>query len=130
MQLGRMLDQALSEMFVFDAETLRLRFVNLGARRNLGYEADELDKLTITDVAPALTHAYVRRLMTDLTAQPDAAVALRGQHRRKDGSAYPVEARLHLVAFADQSAVGLFALDVSARPASSGSAPPPEPTAG
>jgi PAS domain S-box-containing protein len=127
MQLGRMLDQALSEMFVFDAETLRLRFVNLGARRNLGYEPAEVDRLTITDVAPALTHAYVRQLMTDLTARPDAVVALRGQHRRKDGSAYPVEARLHLVAFADQSAVGLFALDVSARPAS---APPPEPTAG
>jgi PAS domain S-box-containing protein len=127
MQLGRMLDQALSEVFVFDAETLRLQFANLGARRNLGYEPGEIDKLTITDIAPALTPAYVRRLVTDLTARPEAVVALRGQHRRKDGSAYPVEARLHLVAFADQSALGLFALDVSARAASI-TTPPAEPS--
>jgi PAS domain S-box-containing protein len=116
-QLGRMLDQAPSEVYVFDAETLRLRFANLGARRNLGYEAHELDKLTVTDVAPALTRPELRRLMSDLTTQPNEAVGLTGQHRRKDGSAYAVEARLHLLSFAEQPAVGLFALDVSERAA-------------
>ena len=114
-QLGRMLDQAPSEVYVFDAETLRLRFANLGARRNLGYEAQELDKLLVTDIAPALTRAELRRLLSDLTMRPNEAVGLTGQHRRKDGSAYPVEARLHQVSFADQPALGLFALDVSER---------------
>jgi len=116
-QLGRMLDQALSEVYVFDAETLRLRYVNLGARRNLGYGGAELDTLTITDVAPALTRGDVRRLLNDLSSQPDESIALAGQHRRKNGTLYPVEARLHLVSFAEESAVGLFAIDVSERAA-------------
>ncbi|MDP2482551.1 MAG: response regulator, partial [Candidatus Palauibacterales bacterium] len=116
-QLGRMLDQALSEVYVFDAETLHLRYVNLGARRNLGYDGAELDTLTITDVAPALTRGDVRRLLTDLSSQPDESLALAGQHRRKNGTLYPVEARLHLVSFAEESAVGLFAIDVSERAA-------------
>jgi len=114
-QLGRMLDQALSEAYVFDAETLHLRYANMGARRNLGYEGQDLRALTITDVAPALTRGVVRDVMTDLTARPDEVIALTTQHRRKDGSAYPVEARLHLVSFAGGSAVGLFALAVSER---------------
>jgi len=114
-QLGRMLDQALSEAYVFDAETLRLRYANMGARRNLGYEGRDLTALTITDIAPALTRAVVRDVMTDLTARPNEVIALTAHHRRKDGSVYPVEARLHLVSFAGGSAVGLFALNVSER---------------
>jgi two-component system cell cycle sensor histidine kinase/response regulator CckA len=114
-QLGRMLDQALSEVYVFDAETLRLRYVNLGARRKLGYPAAELDALTITDVAPALTRSDVRHRLDDLSARPDESIALTGQHRRKDGTTYPIEGRLHLVSFAEDPAVGLFAIDVSER---------------
>lgn len=113
--LGRMLDRALSEVYVFDPESLRLRFVNLGARRNLGYDGDTLLGLTITDVAPSLTRTAVRRFTTDLSAAPEEAVAIQDFHRRKDGSHYPVETRLHLVTFGDDAAVGLFALDVSQR---------------
>jgi hypothetical protein len=114
-ELGRMLDRAPSEAYVFDADSLRLRFVNLGARRNLGYASGEIEALTITDVAPDLTRAEVRRLMTELSARPDETLPLAGRHRRKNGSTYPVDARLHLVAFAGESAVGLFALDITAR---------------
>jgi PAS domain S-box-containing protein len=128
-QLGRMLDQALSEVYVFDAETLRLQYANLGARRNLQYDAPELTDLTITDIAPALTRTFVREAMTELSARPDEVIALTGRHRRKDKTLYPVEARIHLVSFVGGSAVGLFALDISDRAPTPSEEPPPHPSA-
>lgn len=116
-QLGRMLDQAPYEIYVFDGDSLRIRFANAGARRNLGYGTGDLESLTITDVTPALTRGDVRRLITDLSSQPNEVVALVGRNRRKDNTSYPVEARLHLVSFAGESSVGLFAIDVSERAA-------------
>lgn len=113
-QLGRMLDQSPGEAYVFDAETLRVRYMSLGARRALGYDPADTDALTITDIAPALTRPEVRRLMTELTERPNEFLPLHGVHRRRDGMAYPVEARLHLVSFAGAPALGLFALDVPA----------------
>ena len=94
-QLGRMLDQALSEVYVFDAETLRLRYVNLGARRNLGYDGAELDTLTITDVAPALTRGDVRRLLNDLARQAEEHYATAQAALQKgDWATYGSEMRL------------------------------------
>jgi len=116
-QLGRLLDQAPYEIYVFDGDSLRIRFANAGARRNLGYGTGELETRTVTDVMPALTRGDVRRLITDLSSQPNEVVALVGRNRRKDSTAYPVEARLHLVSFAGESSVGLFAIDVSERAA-------------
>jgi PAS domain S-box-containing protein len=113
--LGRMLDRAPYEVYVFDADTLHIRFTNVAARQALGYLGAELEDLTISDVLPELTRGDVRRLVTDLSGRPDEVVAVAGRHRRKDGTTYPVEARLHLVSFADESAIGLFAIDVSAR---------------
>lgn len=116
-QLGRMLDQAPYEIYVFDGDSLRIRFANASARRNLGYGAHEMEALTVTDVMPALTRGDVRRLITDLSSQPNEVVALVAQNRRADGSSYPVEARLHLVSYTGESSVGLFAIDVSERAA-------------
>jgi two-component system cell cycle sensor histidine kinase/response regulator CckA len=114
-QLGRMLDRAPYEVYVFNANTLKIRFTNVAARHALGYQGAELDNLTVGEVLPELTRADVRRVMTDLTGRPDEVVTVAGHHRRKDGTSYPVESRLHVVSLGDEPALGLFAVDVSAR---------------
>jgi len=116
-QLGRMLDQAPFEVYVFDGDTLRIRFANSGARRNLGYDAAAVPSLTVTDMMPTLTRSDVRGLVTDLSSQASHTVPLVGRHHRRDGSNYPVEGAFHLVSFDGESAVAYFATDVSERAA-------------
>jgi len=106
--LGWLLDRAPTEVYVVDPGSLQLRFVNATARRNLGYAAGELDTLPMTAIAAGFTHAYARRLETDLDRQPDGDVATTGEHRRKDGSTYPVRTRAYLLGMGGERLFGLF----------------------
>ncbi len=90
-RLGRILDHSPSELYVFDAVSLRFLQVNRAARRNLGYSREELSRLTPLDLNPEFTH-----LIEPLRASKRWPVVFETFHRRKDGSRYPIEVQLHL----------------------------------
>jgi diguanylate cyclase (GGDEF)-like protein/PAS domain S-box-containing protein len=97
-RLGRVLDQSLNEIYVFDAGTLRFAQVNEGARRNLGYTMDELRALTPLDLKPEFDAEKFGRLIEPLRSGAQSVVRFATSHRRKDGSLYPVEVQLQLFA--------------------------------
>lgn len=97
-RLARLLDELRSEIYVFDAETLRFSGANAGALRNLGYSLDELRELTPLDLKPEQTPASFAELMAPLRTGARDQVAFETVHRRQDGSTYPVEVRVHLLA--------------------------------
>ena len=94
---ARLLDELSSEIYVFDAETLRFTGANAGALRNLGYGLDELRELTPLDLKPEHTPASFAELLAPLRTGSREQVAFEAIHRRKDGSTYPVEVRVHLL---------------------------------
>lgn len=51
-RLGRIVEDAASETYIFDARTLKFILVNRGARENLGYLMEELAELTPVDIKP------------------------------------------------------------------------------
>jgi PAS domain S-box-containing protein len=112
-QMARMYDESLTEAYAFDVETLRLKFVNRAARVNLGYEPDELEALTVTDVNPALGAKRARRLVTELSSMSHSLIQERGKHTRKDGSLYPVELRQQLLSVEGRQTIAVLALDIS-----------------
>jgi diguanylate cyclase (GGDEF)-like protein/PAS domain S-box-containing protein len=95
-RLGRILDDSSNEIYVFDAETLHFVQVNRGARENLGYTMEELRRLTPLDLKPDYTAEDFAALVAPLRDGSRDAIAFETVHRRKDGSRYPVEVRLHL----------------------------------
>ncbi len=95
-RLGRILDASSNEIYVFDAQTLRLIQVNQGAQRNLGYTVEELKTLTPLDLKPQLTRDSFEALLAPLRSGQEEQVAFVTTHRRKDGSTYPVEVQLQL----------------------------------
>ena len=95
-QLGRILDQSSNEIYVFDAETLKIIQVNAGARDNLGYTDDELLQLTPYDIARDFDEETFAGLVAPLWEGTEKRLAYEAMHARKDGSTYPVEARLQL----------------------------------
>ena len=113
-QLGRIVEETDTEVFVVDSETAAFVIVSRGARENLGYSAEELGRLTWQDVNGGWRP-------DPHETRPDAATssrrlpAGRGVHRRKDGSAYPVELQIQRDELRGRAIDVVFAIDVSAR---------------
>ncbi len=113
-RFGRVLESALNEIYIFDAQTLRFMQVNRGARENLGYSIEELYDLTPIDLKPELTTESFAELVAPLRAGDREKVEFVTVHRRKDGSLYPVEVHLQLAGEGEPMFVALI-LDITER---------------
>ena len=95
--LSQVLDESTNEIYVFDAETLHFISVNKGAEKNSGYDKSEIGSLTPLDLKPDFDRASFEELLEPLRSGEVAQRVFETNHRRKDGSTYPVQA--HLQAF-------------------------------
>lgn len=95
--LGRIVEESLNEIYVFDAADLRFIEVNRGARENLGYGIEELSGLTPLDLKPDLDAPAFEEIIRPLREGQSEIVRFRTRHRRRDGSLYPVEVKLQLM---------------------------------
>ena len=95
--LHGLIESSLNEIYVFDAETLLFKFVNRGACLNIGYSMEELARLTPVDIKPEFTEETFRKAIQPLVAREIERLVFETTHRRKDGSAYPVEVHLQLM---------------------------------
>jgi len=91
-----MIVRSLNEIYVFDAITLRFTFVSTGACRNLGCTVEELFTLTPLDIAPGFTEEAFRAMLQPLITGERELLVFEAVHRRRDGSEYPVDVRMHL----------------------------------
>jgi PAS domain S-box-containing protein len=95
-RLGRIVEDAASEVYVFSAQDFRFRLVNRGARENLGYGIDELSKLTPWDLKPHISREEFLALVAPLLARETERLDFDTVHRRKDGTDYDVAVKLQL----------------------------------
>ena len=96
-RLGRIVEDSLNEIYVFNSETLRFVQVNRGARENLGYTSEELEKLTPVDLKPEFTRKEFDKLITPLREKTRKRIVFRTVHKRKDGTTYDVDVHLQLM---------------------------------
>lgn len=94
-RLGRLLDNATEEVYIFDAQSLLFLEVNRGGRRNLGYRPEQLSRMTPLDMSDELDADSFHNYLTSLRGGDTDHVVYRCRHRRADGSSYPVEVRLN-----------------------------------
>ena len=94
LRLGRLLDSAAEEVYVFDAQSLYLLDVNKSARRNLGFRIEQLSRMTPLQLAPDMDPEAFYGHLSRLRGLEDENVVYRTAHQRIDGSSYPVEVRL------------------------------------
>lgn len=95
-RLGRILNDSSTETFIVDAETLNCLQVNQGAIENLGYSKDEFTGINLLDIFTDLDRKSLTALLAPLYNDWWKVVVHYGVNRRKDGSTFPVEARLQL----------------------------------
>ncbi|MTJ05158.1 MAG: EAL domain-containing protein [Sediminimonas qiaohouensis] len=116
-QLGRMLEESLNEVYVFDAQTLHFTEVNRGARANLGYGLHELTAMTPVDINPDLSRDMFELLIAPLRECREEIVTFQTRHRRKDGSHYPVDVRIQKVDNNDSHVLFAMMWDITLRKA-------------
>lgn len=95
-RLGRIVEEAASEVYIFAAPDFRFRLVNKGARDNLGFTIEELKGLTPWDIKPEFSREafldMARPLAEGLTQRLDFETV----HQRRDGSVYNVSVKLQI----------------------------------
>lgn len=94
--LGKIIEESVNEIYVFDADTLLFTEVNRGARENLGYTLKELRRLRPFDLKPDYTRESFERLLVPLRNGEMERIVFSTRHRRKDGSVYPISVHLQL----------------------------------
>jgi diguanylate cyclase (GGDEF)-like protein/PAS domain S-box-containing protein len=94
LRLGRLLDNAAEEIFIFDAQSLYFTEVNRGARRNLGLRPEQLARMTPLSLGDGLDEEQFYEYLAKLRSGDVEHLSYRTSHRRADGSTYPVEVRL------------------------------------
>lgn len=97
-QFGQLLQSSFNEIYLFDAESLRFMQVSEGAKKNLGYSDSELQQLTPLDLKFSYSRKQFTELIAPLISGEQQSLLFETVHRRKDGTSYPVEVRLQLIA--------------------------------
>ncbi|WP_114392151.1 CHASE domain-containing protein [Oleisolibacter albus] len=95
-RLGRLIDEASTEMYVLDADDLRVVQANRGAAANLDRPAEELVRLSLLDLQPQIQRSHFDGLSRPLTLGLVPQVTYETVQQRRDGSTYPVAVTLQL----------------------------------
>lgn len=93
-RLGRIVEEAASEVYIFSEKDFRFILVNKGARENLGYDIEELSSLTPWDLKPNISRDDFLDLIKPLQSREVERIDFDAVHRRKDGTDYNVSVKL------------------------------------
>ncbi len=108
-----LVEQAADAFILHDAQG-RMVDVNQTACESLGYSREELLSMSVTDIEIAHSTTELKRDFWEKLSAGHAVTA-EGEHRRKDGSTFPVEVRLGTLEAAGQSLILALARDITQR---------------
>ena len=93
-RMGRIIENAIDEMYVLDAETLGFLQVNRRGRENLGFTMEQLQTLTCADLVPGWTRESFEAMLRPLREGASNELIFETRHQRRDGSQYDAECRI------------------------------------
>ncbi|MES0489332.1 MAG: PAS domain S-box protein [Leptospirales bacterium] len=113
--LGRIIEDSLNEIYIFDAGTYKFVHVNRGAQKNLGYSMSDLKKMTPLDIKPEYNINTFNELIEPLRTGKLDKIIFTTIHKRKDNSVYNVEVHLQLTKYKMQDVFIAIILDITER---------------
>ncbi len=102
-QFKSTLDQTLDCVFMFQPDTLRLTYVNEGAKRQTGYNETELMQMTLADIVSGFSLQKFQQVVQPLIEGVQPSLTFQSAHRHKDGHDIPVEIFLQLIRLEGQA---------------------------
>jgi len=114
-QLGRILDDSINEVYVFDEPSLAYTLVNQAARDNTGFSMEELSRMTPMDINPDFTRSGFEEILYSLKQGERKKTEFQSIHRRKNGTTYPVEVHLQYLAQTEKGMFVAIVMDLTER---------------
>ncbi len=115
LSFAQVVENSLSEIYLFDTKTLTFIMVNKRARKNLGYSLREISHLTLPDLEPEFTPELFKVIAIPLQTRQKKEIQYSTVHRRRDGTLYNVEVNLHLSMYKRSLAFLAIMLDTTER---------------
>ena len=112
-QYGRILENSLNEIYVFNSKNYEFLTVNKEARKNLGYSTDELKDLTVPDILAEFSTSTFEDKISPLHRREEEMLILETTQKRKDTSTYDIEVHLQLMTFPGMDVFVAIILDIS-----------------
>ncbi len=112
-RFGRIFEESLNEIYLFNAETLKFVQVNRAAQQNLGYTMEELRDMTPLDLKPEFTPESFATLVEPLRKGEKKKIVFETVHKRKDSSLYTVEVHLQLLKAGPETLFVAIILDIT-----------------
>jgi len=109
------LQKSVNEIITFSKDDLRIKYVNNGGLKNLGYTLDEITQLTALDIKPDFTEESFRKMLRPLENEEQEKIVFITRHKRKDGTTYPAESHLQLVTQNNHQTLLAIVMDVTER---------------
>lgn len=112
-RFGKILENSINEIYVFDAVSMHFELVNRKGRENLGYSMEELQRMTPLDIKTDFNKKSFNALLEPLNSGKSPQVEIRTVHRRRDGTRYPVEVHLQYLDLPPAPVYVAISLDLS-----------------
>jgi PAS domain S-box-containing protein len=109
----RLFEGANDAIYIIDSESRQILDVNENAVKNLGYTRDELLEMTIDELylpESSKSNENIFKILKD-----EGKISFEKVHRRKDGSAFPVEIRSRVVEYGNRKVYQSIVRDISDR---------------
>ena len=107
-----LLDTATDAFFLHDLDG-KFIDVNNQACSSLGYTRDELLSMSVSDIESNISSGDIDNIWDELHENENFRII--GNHKRKDGSSFPVEISLGSIHFDNQSFISVLARDITER---------------
>ncbi len=95
LRFNKILTDSYNEIYFFSADDYKFIQVTKGALQTLGYTAEEIVHLTPLDITNYSPEEF-EQLLAPLIRKERTQLVFETNHKRKDGSTYPIEVRLQL----------------------------------
>lgn len=115
LMLGKIIDNSMNEVYMFDADTLRFSYLNKSAEDNIGYTLNQLQCMTPIDIKPEFNFQSFTEKLNPLFVNDTQMVVFDSYHKRQDGSLYDAEARVQLMNIAGKKVFVAIVMDITQR---------------
>ena len=114
-RFGRIFEDSLNEIYLFETDSLKFTQVNSAAQNNLGYSMEELQELTPPDIKPEFTAELFEKVIAPLRKGETGRIVFETVHKRKDQSLYDVEVHLQLLKYEHETLFAAIIMDITER---------------
>ena len=109
------MEESVNEIYIFDRNSLKFLYANKGAQKNIGYSLEELFEMTPLDIKAVMRMKKFLEHIMPLNRDDVLKIFFSTQHKRKDGTIYPVDVYIQEIVFEGINAYMAIIVDTTER---------------